>query len=165
VQDYREVDERFDHIISLGMFEHVGVKNYAAYFDVVRRCLKDNGLFLLHTIGDTVSRRTGDPWLLKYIFPGGMLPSIAQIGKAAEKRLVMEDWHNFGADYDKTLLAWFANFEQAWPTLRAKYGDRFYRMWKYYLLSCAGVSRVRKMHLWQIVFSKHGVPGGYVSVR
>lgn len=165
VQDYRSVDEKFDHIVSLGMFEHVGYKNYRTYFQVANRCLKDNGLFLLHTIGNNYSTAIGDPWLCKYIFTGGMLPSVAQIGKAIERLFVMEDLHNFGADYDKTLLAWFKNFEATWPTLREKYGDKFYRMWKYYLLSCAGVARARQMQLWQIVLSKNGVPGGYKSVR
>lgn len=165
VQDYREVNEPFDHIISLGMFEHVGVKNYREYFEVVHRCLKKDGLFLLHTIGRNITTPASDPWIEKYIFPNGMLPSVVQIGKASERRFVMEDWHNFGADYDKTLMAWFANFDRAWPTLREKYGDRFYRMWKYYLLACAGAFRARNIELWQVVFSKDGVPGGYRSVR
>lgn len=165
VQDYRDVDEQFDHIVSLGMFEHVGVKNYRGYFEMVRRCLKKDGIFLLHTIGDNFSRVGGDPWIEKYIFPGGMLPSMAQLGKATEALFVMEDWHNFGADYDTTLLEWFKNFDAAWPSLREKYGDRFYRMWKFYLLSCAGCFRARNIHLWQIVLSPSGIPGGYKSIR
>ena len=165
VQDYRDVDEMFDHIVSLGMFEHVGTKNYRTYFEVARRCLKDGGLFLLHTIGDNVSRLTSDPWINTYIFPGGVIPSLAQIGKASEGLFVMEDWHNFGPYYDTTLMAWFKNFDAAWPKLRETYGDRFYRMWKYYLLTCAGAFRARETHLWQIVLSPNGVPGGYTSVR
>ncbi len=175
VQDYRDVSEQFDHIVSLGMFEHVGVKNYRKYFEVANRCLKDDGFFLLHTIGGNISRNIGDPWATKYIFPGGMLPSVAQIGKAIENFFIVEDWHNFGADYDKTLMEWFKNFDSAWsasaslrrdkPTLKDKYGNRFYRMWKYYLLSCAGAFRSRHIELWQIVLSKHGVAGGYQSVR
>lgn len=173
VQDYRDVKEEFDHIVSLGMFEHVGVKNYRAYFEMARRCLKDDGLFLLHTIGQNVSHSAGEPWIDKYIFPGALLPSIMQIGKALEDIFVMEDWHNFGPDYDKTLMAWFKNFDAAWftpsgvegPTLCEKYGDKFYRMWKFYLLSCAGLFRVRNIQLWQIVLSKDGVKGGYTSVR
>ncbi len=165
VQDYREVYEQFDHIISIGMFEHVGVKNYRIYFEMANRCLKDGGFFLLHTIGGNVSRLMSDPWINKYIFPGGVIPSIAQVGRTTEGLFVMEDWHNFGSDYDTTLMAWFTNFDAAWPTLRAKYGDRFYRMWKYYLLSCAGAFRAREIQLWQIVLSKNGVPGGYKSVR
>ena len=165
VQDYRDVDEKFDHIISIGMFEHVGVKNYRTYFEVARRCLKPEGLFLLHTIGSNVSRLTSDPWINTYIFPGGVIPSVAQIGKASEGLFVMEDWHNFGPYYDTTLMAWFKNFDAAWPKLRETYGDRFYRMWKYYLLTCAGAFRARETHLWQIVLSPNGVPGGYTSVR
>lgn len=164
VQDYRDVTDRFDHVVSLGMFEHVGVKNYRAYFEVAERCLKPGGLFLLHTIGYKKSQRNSDPWIEKYIFPGGMLPSVAQIGKAIEDLFIVEDWHNFGADYDKTLMAWFKNFDAAWPALKEKYGDRFYRMWKYYLLTCAGSFRARETQLWQIVLSR-GVPGGYESVR
>lgn len=165
VCDYRDMHEEFDHIVSLGMFEHVGAKNYRTYFEVVRRCLKPGGLFLLHTIGDNISRVTSDPWITKYIFPGGVIPSAMQIGEASEGLFVMEDWHNFGPDYDTTLMAWFKNFDTAWPKLKGKYDERFYRMWKYYLLSCAGAFRTRKIHLWQIVFSKEGIPGGYQSVR
>ncbi len=165
VQDYREMHEQFDHIVSLGMFEHVGAKNYRAYFEMVGRCLKDDGLFLLHTLGYKVSQMNSDPWIEKYIFPGGVIPSLAQISTASEGLFIAEDLQNFGADYDKTLMAWFKNFDAAWPKLKAKYGERFYRMWKYYLLSCAGVARAREMQLWQIVLSKNGVPGGYTSVR
>ena len=165
VQDYRDVREQFDHIVSLGMFEHVGVKNYRTYFETARRCLKDGGLFLLHTIGQGPSHGAIDPWIDRYIFPGGVIPSVTHVGKALEDTFVMEDWHNFGPDYDKTLMAWFRNFDAAWPTLREKYGDRFYRMWKYYLLSCAGSFRARHIQLWQIVLSKEGIKGGYQSVR
>ncbi len=165
VCDYRDVDEKFDHIVSLGMFEHVGVKNYRKYFSMVRRCLKNDGFFLLHTIGNNFSAHESDAWTMKYIFPNGMLPSIAQIGEATELLFIVEDWHNFGPDYDRTLLAWFKNFDTAWPTLRKKYSDRFYRMWKYYLLVCAGLFRSRNAQLWQIVLSANGVPGGYTSVR
>lgn len=165
LQDYRKIEGKFDHIVSLGMFEHVGYKNYRTYMNVAGRSLKDGGLFLLHTIGGNISTHSADPWMKKYIFPNGMLPSIKQIGAATEGLFVMEDWHNFRADYDKTLMEWFKNFDSAWPILRAKYGDRFYRMWKYYLLSCAGAFRAKKMQLWQIVLSKNGVPEGYKSIR
>ncbi len=127
--------------------------------------VKDDGIILLHTIGSNISYTRGDDWLDKYIFTNGMLPSISQIGNAIEGLFVMEDWHNFGADYDKTLMAWFANFEKHWPELQAKYGPTFYRMWKYYLLSCAGLFRARAIQLWQIVLSKYGQLGGYQSIR
>lgn len=164
-QDYREVTGTFDRIVSLGMFEHVGYKNYRIYMEVARRCLKDDGLFLLHTIGGNRSVKTTEPWIAKYIFPNSMLPSVAQIGASVEGLFVMEDWHNMSAHYDPTLMAWFANFDRAWPSLKSKYNDRFYRMWKYYLLSCAGSFRARSNQLWQIVLSPHGVPGGYTSIR
>ncbi|MGM0480680.1 MAG: cyclopropane fatty acyl phospholipid synthase [Pseudomonadota bacterium] len=161
LQDYRELDEKFDRIISLGMFEHVGQKNYDDYMAVVRRCLKDNGLFLLHTIGKNVSDTAADPWISRYIFPNGEIPSIAQIGKTLENQFVTEDLHNFGADYDKTLMAWFAKFDQAWPELESQFDGQFYRMWKYYLLSCAGAFRARDIQLWQWVLSPEGLDGGY----
>jgi cyclopropane-fatty-acyl-phospholipid synthase len=164
-QDYRNIAGEFDHIVSLGMFEHVGYKNYRTYFRVAADHLKPEGLFLLQTIGSSVSERSLDPWFERYIFPNSNLPSPAQITKAIERLFVIEDWHNFGTDYTKTLLAWFANFDRHWPQLRPRYGDRFYRMWKYYLMASAGSFRARKNQLWQIVLSKRGVPGGYTSCR
>ena len=163
--DYRDIDERFDHVVSLGMFEHVGWKNYATYMEVVHNCLKDDGLFLLHTIGANRTHFGGDPWIDRYIFPNGELPSLVQIGKAIEGRFVMEDWHNFGADYDKTLMAWHANVDAAWDELGEKYDERFRRMWRYYLLTCAGSFRARRNQLWQVVLSKSGVRGGYRAPR
>lgn len=165
LQDYRGMDERFDHIVSIGMFEHVGYKNYRTYMNVARRCLRDDGLFLLHTIGNRRTAVHGDPWMHRYIFPNGMLPSVKQLGAAVEGRFIMEDWHNFGADYDLTLLAWHDNFMAGWDDFVASFGERFCRMWKYYLLACAGSFRARKIQLWQIVLSPEGVAGGYQSVR
>jgi cyclopropane-fatty-acyl-phospholipid synthase len=165
LQDYRNINEKFDHIVSLGMFEHVGYKNYRTYMQVVHKALKDDGLFLLHTIGGNRSVRTTDPWIEKYIFPNSMLPSINQISKSIEGLFVMEDWHNFGTDYDKTLMSWHENFENGWHSIKENYNDRFYRMWRYYLLACAGSFRARKNQLWQIVLSKKGVSGGYKSIR
>lgn len=166
LQDYRDINEKFDRIVSVGMIEHVGYKNYRTYFKVAERNLKDDGLFLLHTIGEVRSTKSTDAWTHKYIFPNGMLPSIAQLAKAVENLFVIEDLHNFGADYDKTLMAWFNNFNSNWDKIKNKYSERFYRMWKYFLLSCAGAFRARnKNQLWQIVLSKSGVPGGYVSIR
>lgn len=165
IQDYRDTHEKFDRIVSLGMFEHVGQMNYHTYMQIVHQCLNDDGLFLLHTIGNNISTVSGDEWITKYIFPNGMLPSIAQIGKASEGLFIMEDWHNFGADYDKTLMAWYDNFQRHWDNIKNKYDDRFYRMWRYYLLSCAGTFRARRTQLWQIVFSKQGIMGGYQAPR
>jgi cyclopropane-fatty-acyl-phospholipid synthase len=164
--DYHSVEGEFDRIVSVGMFEHVGHKNYRDYFEKAATLLKPDGLFLLHTIGGHYSTNHGDPWSEKYIFPNGMLPSVAQIGKAIEGLFVMEDWHNFGADYDPTLMAWRNNFDAAWPHLRGgKYDERFRRMWRYYLSSFAALFRARKISLWQIVLSPQGVRGGYRSAR
>lgn len=160
-QDYRDVEGPFDRVVSLGMFEHVGFKNYRTYMEIVRSVLDTDGLFLLHTIGGHYSTSDIDPWIAKYIFPNSMLPSVTQIGRAIEGLFVMEDWHNFGADYDKTLMAWWRNFEDGWSTLRERYTERFHRMWRYYLLTCAGSFRARSNNLWQIVLSPDGVQGGY----
>ncbi|HTK60252.1 MAG TPA: cyclopropane fatty acyl phospholipid synthase [Candidatus Baltobacteraceae bacterium] len=164
LQDYRDVRGEFDHVVSLGMFEHVGRKNYRAYMQAAARCLKDGGLFLLHTIGTRTSGTEFDPWMDRYIFPNAHLPSMKEISAAAEGSFVIEDWHNFGPDYDKTLMAWRENFERRWDRLKG-YDERFRRMWNYYLLACAGSFRSRMNQLWQVVLSKEGVPGGYVSVR
>jgi cyclopropane-fatty-acyl-phospholipid synthase len=163
LQDYRSLNETFDRILSLGMFEHVGYKNYSTYMKTVRNLLDEKGLFLLHTIGNNYSMKTIDCWIHKYIFPNAMLPSACQITRAYEDLFVLEDWHNFGADYDKTLMHWYYNFNKGWPKLKDGYDDRFYRMWKYYLLSCAGSFRARKNQLWQIVLSPCGVSGGYMA--
>lgn len=165
VCDYRELDGRFDRAYSIGMFEHVGVKNYRSYFEVKRRCLVDDGLALLHCIGSNVSSNRTDPWIEKYIFPNSMLPSAEQIAIAREHLFVIEDWHNFGADYDRTLMAWRANFDAAWPALADRYDERFRRMWRFYLSASAAVFRARRDQLWQLVLSPHGVPGGYRAPR
>jgi cyclopropane-fatty-acyl-phospholipid synthase len=165
VMDYRDLDEQFDNIVSVGMFEHVGLKNYKEYMQVARRCLKESGLFLLHTIGSPKSGNNSDPWLTKYIFPNGVLPSLKNISQTVEGLFLIEDVHNFGADYETTLIEWYKNFEKVWPKVKNKYDERFYRMWKYYLLSCAGAFKARYMQLWQVVLSPRGLEGGYKSIR
>jgi cyclopropane-fatty-acyl-phospholipid synthase len=127
VEDYREIDEQFDRVYSIGMFEHVGVKNYRTYMDVCRRCLRDpDGLMLLHTIGASQSRHSSDPWIERHIFPNSMLPSAVQITEAAEEMLELQDWQNLGADYDPTLMAWHRNVEAAWggssPAMTSAFG-------------------------------------------
>jgi cyclopropane-fatty-acyl-phospholipid synthase len=164
LQDYRELRESFDAIVSIGMFEHVGVKNYRTYFETIRRCLRDDGMFLLHTIGSHASA-AGDRWIGRYIFPRSHVPSADDVTRGLGRAFVVEDWHNFGADYDRTLLAWERNFVAHWDELRSSYDARFYRLWRYYLLSCAGSFRARRNQLWQIVLSRNGIPGGYRSVR
>lgn len=163
--DYRHLDGEYDKILICGMIEHVGYKNYRKIFEIVRRCLAGDGLFLLHTIGNNKSTVGVDPWIEKYIFPNSMLPSLKQLTSAAEDLFVLEDLHNFGKYYDLTLMAWFKNFDANWPKFKEQYGERFYRMWKYYLLSCAGLFRARYAQLWQMVFSKKGLLGGYKLIR
>ncbi|AXX25711.1 cyclopropane fatty acyl phospholipid synthase [Serratia marcescens] len=160
LQDYRDLDRQFDRIVSVGMFEHVGPKNYETYFSVAARNLKPDGLFLLHTIGSNQTDLNVDAWIDKYIFPNGCLPSVRHIAEASEGRFVMEDWHNFGADYDRTLMAWLENFKRAWPELAGGYFERFERMFTYYLNACAGAFRSRNIQLWQVLFSPAGVEGG-----
>jgi len=163
--DYREATGEYDKVAAIGLTEHVGYKNYRTLMETAHSRLKPHGLFLLHTIGNNASVTTSDPWFDKYIFPGGMLPSVAQLSAAMDGLLVMEDWHNFGPDYDKTLVAWKNNVDKHRGDFKAKFDERFHRMWRYYLLSLAGSFRARKIHLWQIVMSKQGVLGGYESVR
>ncbi len=160
LQDYREVSGTYDAVISIGIMEHVGYKNYRTYMEVTDRCLKDDGIAFVHTIGSNASTAYANAWTTQYIFPNGMLPSIAQLGKAMEHLFIMEDWHNIGPHYDRTLMAWHRNFEAAWPELRKKpaYDERFYRMWRYYLLGSAGGFRARSTQLWQIVMTKPGTP-------
>jgi len=165
LEDYRNLNEKFDHIISLGMFEHVGVKNYRGYMKIVNKNLKDDGLFLLQTIGRNNNVKCDDPWTNKYIFPNGTLPSPKQITRASEGLFTLEDWHSLRHDYDKTLMAWVNNFKRNWGKLKGKYDERFRRMWIYYLMIFAAGFRSNKYQLWQIVFSKNGVKGGYNRVN
>lgn len=165
LEDYRNLHDQFDRIVSVGMFEHVGPKNYSTYFDVIQHNLKSNGLFLLHTIGSNQHKVNVDAWINKYIFPNGCLPSVQNIGETSEGKLVMEDWHNFGADYDHTLMAWYARFQAAWPELEPHYTPRFKRMFSYYLNACAGAFRARDIQLWQILWSPHGIDGGLRVAR
>lgn len=164
LQDYRDIDERFDHVVSVGMFEHVGWRNYRTYMEKVRHCLKDDGLFLLHCIGSKVSFMAGDPWLGKYIFPNSLIPSMKQISISLEGLFNVENVQNFGFYYDATLTSWFRNFHNNWDNIKDLYEGRFYRMWKYYLLSSAGAFRCRSLQVWQFVLSPNGVKGGYETV-
>jgi len=165
-EDYRDVDGRFDRIVSIGMFEAVGAKNFRTFMQTVERCLQDDGLFLLHTIGTNTPDLQADPWTIKYIFPNGYLPLQKQIDAATQGIFIMEDWHNFGTDYDPTIMAWVANVATHRTRLEELgYDHRFYRMWTYWLLSAAGSARARRNQLWQMVYSKKGLDGGYLPVR
>lgn len=163
--DYRDLSGQYDKILICGMIEHVGWKNYKKIIQIVKKHISKDGLFLLHTIGNNKPSFFADQWVVKYIFPNSVLPSVKQIAIATEGQFIMEDWQNFGQYYDPTLLAWYKNFDESWPNFKEKYGERFYRMFRYYLLSFAGSFRARNLQLWQIVLSPNGVVGGYESVR
>ncbi|MEW6350205.1 MAG: cyclopropane fatty acyl phospholipid synthase [Thermodesulfobacteriota bacterium] len=156
--DYRDIRGTFDKIVSIGMFEHVGSKNYRTFMEKAHESLKPGGVFLLHTIGNNETHAQCDAWIRKYIFPNGMLPSLKQITKAIEGLFLVEDLHNLGPHYDKTLMAWYRNFQEAWTQLAARFDERFKRMWEYYLLSCAGAFRARYIQVWQIVLTQYGTP-------
>ena len=167
-QDYRELmknHEQFDRVVSLGMFEHVGYKNYANYMKCINQCLKDDGLFLLHTIGTNKTSPATNKWIDTYIFPNGQIPSIKEIGSTIEGRFIMEDWQNIGVHYDKTLTAWYENFNKNWDQLKHQYDERFKRMWDFYLLSCAAGFRARQLQLWQVVLSKKGLQQGFQRIH
>ena len=166
LQDYRDVDEEFDRVVSIGMFEAVGPKNFRTYMDVVHRCLTEDGIFLLHTIGTNTIAAARDPWTDKYIFPNGVLPIPSQLAKAGEGLFQIEDWHNLNVNYAKTLLAWGENFDRNWKRIeQLGYDQRFYRMWRFFLLSAAGSFNARRTDLWQVVYSKNGIEGGYEAIR
>ena len=165
LQDYRDLSGEYDRIASVGMVEHVGWRNYSTFMRAVRERLAAGGRFLLHTIGSPHSRRHNDPWIEKYIFPNSMLPSVAQLTRAAEPTFLLEDVHNFGPDYDRTLMAWDENFRAAWPELAPRYGERFRRMWRFYLMASAAHFRTRRIQLWQMLFSKPPQPEVPETVR
>lgn len=172
LEDYQKYSGEFDRIVSIEMIEAVGRKNIPTFFSMVERCLKPGGLFALQVISAEIfSRHSATPldqyilWLQRRIFPNGWLPTLPQLIDPARKGLVIEDLHNFSADYAKTLSAWCRNFNAAWPSLKEKYGDEFYRMWTYYLNGCEALFHARMVQLYQVVYSKGGVPGGYVAAR
>lgn len=166
LMDYRDVNEVFDRVVSIGCMEHVGVKNYRGFFEVARRCLKDDGVFLCHTIGrNHVNFPRAEGWLHKYIFPNGQLPDVGDMERASRGLFVVEDWHNFGLDYARTLREWRGRFFGAWGEIGGKYGGRFFRMWVYYLCVCEASFLARRTQLWQVVFSKDGLKRGYRAAR
>ena len=163
--DYRDLKGVYDKVLICGMVEHVGYKNYRKIIEIVKNHLSSNGLFLLHTIGSSYSLTTNSPFASKYIFQNSMAPSIKQISSASDGLFVIEDVHNFGQYYDPTVMAWWKNFDKSWPKFKSQYSERFYKMFKFYLLSCAGLFRAKDLQLYQIVFSPNGVIGGYESIR
>lgn len=158
LDDYRHASGTFDAVVSIGLLEHVGPKNYRGYMELVDRCLAPGGIAFVHTIGGNTPSRHLEPWMDRYIFPNAVLPALSQLTSAMEDLFVIEDVHNLCEDYDRTLLAWWHNFDAAWPRLRERYGEPFYRTWKYYLLASAGAFRARAQQLYQIVMTRPGTP-------
>lgn len=162
--DYRDLQGSFDRIVSVGMMEHVGPKNLKTFFNKCDELLAPNGVMLHHTISSNISKLVTDPFFDKYIFPGGVLPSLAQISSAIENKFIVEDVHNFGPDYDRTLLEWHKNINSHWSEI-PEYVERFRRMWNYYLLSSAAGFRARNLQLLQMVFRKPVSRDTYVASR
>jgi cyclopropane-fatty-acyl-phospholipid synthase len=134
IVDYRDVAQRFDRIVSVGMFEHVGAAYYRAFFDAIDNTLEDDGMFLLHTIG-RVDRPGGtNPFIRKYIFPGGYIPALSEVMEAAEKTLLRAtDIEVLRLHYAFTLREWYRRFQTARQSIQERMGDRFCRMWEFYL--------------------------------
>ncbi|MFZ2226906.1 MAG: cyclopropane fatty acyl phospholipid synthase [Candidatus Nanopelagicaceae bacterium] len=162
--DYRDLAGKFDRIVSIGMMEHVGPKNLNKFFAKCDDLLADDGMMLHHTISSLRSGNHTDPFFDRYIFPGGVIPSLARISKATEKKWVIEDVHNFGPDYDRTLMQWYKNINSHWSEI-PQYDDHFKRMWNYYLLASAAGFRARSLQLTQLVFRRPGRSPKYVSLR
>jgi cyclopropane-fatty-acyl-phospholipid synthase len=161
LRDYRDVTGQFDRVVSVGMVEHVGYKNYRTYMRAAARSLGEDGLFVCEGICGNVSRVHVDPWIERYIFPNSMLPSLASLARAAEGIFIVEDVKNIGPNYDPTLLAWEEDFRRAGPHFADRYGERFRRMWRFYLLSCAGAFRARSLQVFSILFSKEAADANH----
>lgn len=156
LDDYRQATGSYDAVVSIGLMEHVGPKNYRAYMQLAARSLVPGGIVFIHTIGGQEPRAQIDPWYHKYIFPNAVIPTLGQLTSAMDDILVIEDVHNIGPHYDRTLMAWWENFDRAWPALRARYGEHFYRMWKFYLMTSAAQFRARALNLFQIAATTIG---------
>ncbi|MDP3542896.1 MAG: cyclopropane fatty acyl phospholipid synthase [Elusimicrobiota bacterium] len=156
VQDHREVRGRYDRVVSIGLMEHVAPRNWRSSMAAAARCLKADGIALVHAVARNVTDGRLDPWLDRNVFPGGAAPSLSSLAGAMEGSFVAEDVHNIGPHYDPTLLAWHENLSRRWPELRGKYGDRLYRALKFCLLASAGGFRARRSQLFQIVMTRPG---------
>jgi cyclopropane-fatty-acyl-phospholipid synthase len=153
--DYRAVTGRFDRIVSVGMFEHVGLGNYQAFFDTCRDRLADDGLMLLHTIGCSDEPSVTNPWITRYIFPGGHLPSLSDMTKVIERSgLIITDVEVLRLHYAETLKAWRANFQARRAEAAALFDERFCRMWDYYLAMSEAAFRYEKVVVFQLQIAR-----------
>jgi cyclopropane-fatty-acyl-phospholipid synthase len=162
--DYRKLTGKFDRIVSIGMMEHVGPKNYKTFFQKCEDLLEPNGMMLHHTITANTPTNSTNPFFDKYIFAGGILPSLTGLARSSEGKFIIEDVHNFGPDYDKTLMQWYKNINAKWSEI-PQYDLRFRKMWNFYLLASAAAFRSRSIQLLQAVFRPPHAAGKYLSVR
>jgi len=166
--DYRDIkaDHEYDRVVAVGILEHVGIFNYRTFYKVAEKALVDDGVFLTHNMGvNSTSIAVSEKWSSENLFPNGGFPKLEQLITYAEDLFMVEDVHNIGADYYPTLKAWEENFDKEWPQIESKYGDKFYKMWKVYLHYAQGLLSSRQVHLYQIVYSKKGILGGYQAPR
>jgi cyclopropane-fatty-acyl-phospholipid synthase len=157
-RDYRDLEGRFDKIAVIAMLTHVGYKNYRRFMEIAHRCLRPGGVMLIESVGGNASTTYCEPWTDAYIFPGGMIPSLAQLGEAFAGLFVVEDLHNFAPSYVRTLRAWNDNFQAAWPRLAGRYDERTRRMFEYFFLTVAGAFRARDLQHWHVLLSRAGSP-------
>ena len=161
LKDYREIDESFDRIVSVGMFEHVGSRHYPEFFNKVRDLLKDNGVMLLHSIGWTGEPSNTNPWMRKYIFPGGYTPSLSEVLAVMERvGLFPTDIEILKTHYAETLKHWHRRFHENRDRVRDLYDERFCRMWEFYLLGSEWSFRSSNHMVFQLQLSKerHATP-------
>ncbi|HMO02164.1 MAG TPA: class I SAM-dependent methyltransferase [Oligoflexia bacterium] len=166
LQDYQKFKERiqFDRVVSIEMIEAVGKKNLPKFYETIKNSLKDSGIFLLQVITGEMFSRTSNPalddylvWLIKYIFPNGYLPSSRELFMPEKYGLKIENIHNLGSDYIKTLTAWQENFENNWFSLKQEFSDSFKRMWLYYLAGCRVMFELSFVQIYQIAYSKQPI--------
>jgi len=166
--DYMDLkaDHEYDRIVGVGFMEHVGTFNYRNLFKLAEKALKDDGILVLHCMGvNSTTIGQSEKWSAKNLFPNGGFIKLEQLITCAEDYFMVEDLQNIGADYYKTLRAWEDNFDKGWPQLQPKYGDKFYKMWKLYLHYAQGLLSSRQVNVYQTVYTKKGIIGGYQAPR
>ena len=156
--DYRQLNEKFDRIVSVGMFEHVGRKFYKTYFNTVFKLLNEKGIALIHTIGSSMPPRDPQPWITKYIFPGGYTPSLSEVAKPIENSgLIVSDIEVLRMHYAHTLRNWKERFLSKKETVLGMFDEKFFRMWEFYLASCEMAFKWGDQVVFQLQLSKDNI--------
>ncbi len=154
--DYRHLNGKFNRIVSVGMVEHVGRKFYKTFFKKINELMTDDGLSLIHTIGSTQPKGPPQPWISRYIFPGGLVPSASDLIDAVEKTdLILTDMESLIRHYDKTLKAWLVRFLENRDRAKKMYDERFCKMWEFYLASCSAAFKYRDLLVYQLQIAKN----------